>query len=663
LTALVRTRAAPPRESAIEHVVIEGIKPQLDGGRYPVKRLLGDVCPVSAGVFREGHGRVGARLAALAPGSASWSHLPLEYRYAPDHWFGELRCEQLGRWHYCIEAWPDPWGSWCAELRAHLAAGQDVEGELIEGAALLERLAARALGEARQLLLDVARSLRDPRLSRGERLLCALAQDLAEVAGGPLAPEELARSPEYPLVVDRRAAGFGAWYELFPRSQAPAPGRHGTFADVERRLPELAELGFDVVYLPPVHPIGRTGRKGPDNSPHAGPGDPGSPWAIGAAEGGHTALHPELGSFADFERLLARGKQLGLEFALDYALQCSPDHPWVREHPGWFEHRADGSIRCAQNPPKRYEDVFPLDFWCAEREALWNACRDVLLFWIECGVRIFRVDNPHTKPFAFWEWLIEIVQRAHPDVIFLAEAFTRPLRMYALAKLGFTQSYTYFTWKNSAAELRQYLGELARSERAEYFRPNFFANTPDILHEYLQRGGRPAFRVRLLLAATLSPLYGIYSGFELCEATPVRPGSEEYLHSEKYEIRARDWDASANLKSEVRALNRLRREHPALQQLTQLAFAASDNEALLCYYKWAGADALLAVVNLDPAHSQQGSVQIGAEAFGLPAGTPLELEDLLSGQRFVWHGRRNHVRLDPAVAPGHLLWVRNARAR
>jgi starch synthase (maltosyl-transferring) len=446
---------------------------------------------------------------------------------------------------------------------------------------------------------------------------------------------------------------------MFPRSQAATPGRHGTFRDAERRLTALAELGFDVVYLPPIHPVGRVNRKGPNNALTAAPGDPGSPWAIGSTDGGHTAIEPALGTLADFARLVASARALGMEVALDYALQCAPDHPWAREHPEWFFVRPDGSIKYAENPPKKYEDIYPLDFWCAEREALWAACRDVLLFWIEHGVRIFRVDNPHTKPFAFWEWVIADVQDEHPDVIFLSEAFTRPKRMKLLAKLGFTQSYTYFTWRNTAAELREYLTELTQTEMAEYFRANLFTNTPDILHEYLQTGGRAAFRVRLLLAATLSPAYGIYSGFELCENVPLRAGSEEYLHSEKYEIRVRDWRAPGNLNADLTTLNRLRRAHRALQLYTNLSFHPVENEHILFYRKAAaeGGDDLLIVVNIDPHRVQEAMVHVPLEALGLRSDAVFGVEDLLTGERYTWRGPRNYVRLDPAAKVGHVLRV------
>jgi len=636
-----------------ERVVIEAVTPILDGGRHPVKRLVGDLVRVGADVYKDGHDRLRARIRCRGPGERRWRAIPLSYHYAPDRWFGEFPVDRPGRWQFAVEAWPDPWSSWREELEKRVAAGQDVQAELLEAAALLRRAAKHVSGPtdleaAAQLLADRARPV-------AERVEFALSAGAADLVTEPVEPHDLTRSATLAeVVVDRPRAGFGAWYELFPRSLATQPGRHGTFADVERRLPELAELGFDVVYLPPIHPIGRSYRKGPNNTPQARPGDLGSPWAIGAPEGGHTAIHPELGTLDDFERLVRRARELELEVALDYALQCSPDHPWVKEHPEWFHIRLDGTIRYAENPPKRYQDIYPLDFWCPDHQRLWDACKDVLLFWIERGVEIFRVDNPHTKPLAFWEWLIREVQREHPGVIFLAEAFTRPKRMKGLAKLGFTQSYTYFTWKNTSWELREYLDELT-GEMSEYYRPNFFANTPDILHEYLQTGGRVAFRVRLLLAATLSPSYGIYSGFELCENVPVRPGSEEYLHSEKYEIRQRDWEAPGNIKDDLRLLNRIRRDQPALQRLDNLRFLACENERILWYLKQAWGADLLVAVNLDPHELQQAIVEVPLAQLGLSADAPFEIEDLLTGERFRWKGERSYLRLDPRERVGHVL--------
>jgi starch synthase (maltosyl-transferring) len=456
---------------------------------------------------------------------------------------------------------------------------------------------------------------------------------------------------------DRREAGFAAWYEFFPRSATSDPGRHGTFRDAERALPRIAALGFDVVYLPPIHPIGRTPRKGPNNALVAGPRDPGSPWAIGNEHGGHTAVNPDLGTLADFRRFVDAARSLGMEVALDYALQCSPDHPWVREHPEWFFIRPDGTIKYAENPPKKYEDIYPINFWCDRRQELWDACRDIFLFWIAQGVRTFRVDNPHTKPFAFWDWVIGEVQREHPDIVFLAEAFTRPKKMQALARLGFTQSYTYFTWRNTAADLTEYLTELAQPAMADFFRGNFFANTPDILHEYLQRGGRPAFRTRLLLAGTLSPLYGIYSGFELSENVPLREGSEEYLDSEKYQVRARDWGAPGNLDADIAALNRVRRTEAALQALTNLSFHPAGHPEVLLYLKTAWGRDLLCAVSLEPREVVTAELEVPLERLGLSPDEGYEVEDLLTGERLRWQGARQRVEFDPAARAGYIWRV------
>jgi starch synthase (maltosyl-transferring) len=527
----------------------------------------------------------------------------------------------------------------------------------LEGAHLTARKLSW-IGEGASLELAHAHSvLSDASASTEARLAVAFSEKLQQGMAGPLDPEHATRSDVLGLQVDRERALFGAWYELFPRSQSMEQGKHGTFRDVERRLPDLAALGFDVVYLPPIHPIGRTHRKGRNNALVAEPGDVGSPWAIGGPEGGHDAVHPDLGSLRDFDHLVAAARERDMEIALDFALQCSPDHPWIRQHPEWFFVRPDGSLRYAENPPKKYEDIYPLNFWCAERDRLWMACRDLLLFWIGHGVKIFRVDNPHTKPFAFWEWVIEDVTRRHPDVIFLAEAFTRPKRMRALAKIGFSQSYTYFTWKNTPWEIREYANELASSEMVEYYRPNFFTNTPDILHEYLQDGGRAAFRIRLLLAATLSPSYGIYSGYELCENVPVRRGSEEYLDSEKYQIKQRDWHAEGNIRSDIALLNRIRRDNPALRKLGNLRFLHSELEQVLAYWKRAPGNDLIVVVNTDPHGMHETMIHVPVSELGIGEGQEYVVEDLLSGERYTWRGVRNYVRLDPAVRVGHVLRV------
>jgi starch synthase (maltosyl-transferring) len=651
-------RRIPP---SLDRVVIENVTPCVDAGRHPAKSIVGEDLVVGGDLYTEGHSLMRGVVRYRAPRERRWRNAPLVYEYEPDRWSARIRLDRIGTWYFTVEAWPDPWASWRAELAKRVQAGEDVAPELVEGARLLRR-AAKSLADGAALEARAAR-LADPGVLAAERAQEALARDAGDWVDGPLEPEALTRyGHELSVLVERERARFGAWYELFPRSLGSAPGLHGSFADAERRLPALAELGFDVVYLPPIHPIGRSHRKGRNNTLVCEPGDVGSPWAIGAEEGGHDAVHPELGSLEDFERFVAEARRLGLEVALDYALQCSPDHPWVREHPEWFHRRADGTIRHAENPPKKYQDILPLDFWCPARDTLWQACLDLLLFWIARGVHVFRVDNPHTKPFAFWEWVLGEVRERHPQVVFLAEAFTRPKRMHGLAKLGFTQSYTHFTWKNTSWELRELMTELGAPHVLEYFRPNLFANTPDILHEYLQRGGRPAFRVRLVLAATLSPSYGIYSGFELCENVPVRPGSEEYLDSEKYQLRWRDFEAAGNVNEDIRRLNRIRRENPALQRLDNLGFWQSSNEQILWYGKSAPEGELFVAVNLDPTQPQQAHVQVPVWKLGLSHEQPYEMEDLLTGDRFVWRGEWNWVRLDPTTHVAHVLRLRRSEA-
>jgi starch synthase (maltosyl-transferring) len=655
----------PLRASDIfSHIVIQNVSPEVDGGRFPVKRLLGDVCTVQADIFKEGHDLLKARLRYRGPGESDWRYSPMSYDSPNDRWSGSMTLSEIGRWNFGVDAWTDLFGTWRAALEKKVSAGQDVSVELLEGAILLDQAADRVkVGEARRRLDEMAAWLRNAEISLNDRSRAALSEDLLELmeifAPMPDLTTEQSEPSERSIVVDRRLAGFAAWYELFPRSEARAAGKHGTFRDAAERLPRIAELGFDVVYLPPIHPIGHTFRKGRNNSLQVTPTDVGSPWAIGNEHGGHTAVDPSLGTLDDFEKFVERARSIGLEIALDYALQCSPDHPWVREHPDWFVIRPDGSIQYAENPPKKYQDIFPLNFWCEDREGLWNACRDIMLFWIARGVHTFRVDNPHTKPFAFWEWLIADIKRSHPDVIFLAEAFTRPRRLLYLAKLGFTQSYTYFTWKNTVGELWQWITEFSDPQILEYYRGNLFANTPDILHAYLQTGGRPAFLVRLLLATTLSPLYGIYSGFELCENTPLHEGSEEYHDSEKYQIRVRDYDAIGNINDQIALLNGIRRSEPALQLDGNVALHPCDNPNILFFHRKAppGSAELLVVVNVDALHTQEGTVDVPLAQIGLADGAAYQVEDLLTGARYTWRGARNYVRLDPSRQVGHLLKV------
>ena len=650
----VRATPGAPDE-ALPQLVVTGVGPAVDEGRYPVKRLVGDALRVGADIFKDGHDLLAARLLFCRPGERRWRSAPLTYSFEDDRWYGVTTLDRVGDWLFTVEGWVDVFGTWRSGLEKKVEAGQDVGSELMEGAEILRAAEPHARGEDHGRLAHFADLLASGKLEQGARVEAALSPELQALMEAHMVPVGSTRAErEYPVRVDLRTAGFAAWYEMFPRSATADPARPGTFRDAARQLSRIARLGFDVVYLPPIHPIGRTHRKGPNNTLVAGPADPGSPWAIGNELGGHAAVAPELGTLDDFRAFVAAAEQLGLQVALDYALQCSPDHPWVREHPEWFFIRPDGTIKYAENPPKKYEDIYPINFWSDDREALWDACRDILLFWIAQGVRTFRVDNPHTKPFAFWEWVIAEVHRAHPEVVFLAEAFTRPKRMQALAKLGFTQSYTYFTWRNSAAELQEYLTELTTTEMKEYFRGNFFANTPDILHEYLQEGGRPAFRIRLFLAATLSPVYGIYSGFELCENVPIRKGSEEYLHSEKYQVRVRDWEAPGNLDSEIALLNRLRRQHEALQKFTNISFHDAGNPDVLFYVKAAWRNDLLCAATLDPAQSQEAELLLPLEQLGLVPGEPFEVEELLAGRRERWCGPRHTVRFDPDDAVAHV---------
>jgi starch synthase (maltosyl-transferring) len=606
MTSLPKTRT---------RIQVQRVWPMLDCGRYPVKRTVGDEVDVWADVFSDGHDVLRAVVRSRPPGARRWGEAAME-PIGNDRWHGTFPVEALGRWQYTITAWIDRWASWRWEIDRKLEGGQkDLSSELLEGA---------ALAGVETLTLEDAL---DP----------ALAPKLGREGETTALPLE--------VIVDRERARFGSWYELFPRSW-------GGFAGVEAQLPRLAELGFDVIYLPPIHPIGRRHRKGRNNSLEARPDDPGSPWAIGGPEGGHTAVNPELGTLADFDRLVKRAQELEIEIALDFAIQCSPDHPWLDEHPDWFHRRPDGTLKYAENPPKRYQDIYNVNFESDDWESLWRALRDVVLFWVAHGVKAFRVDNPHTKPVAFWEWLIREVQTAHPDVIFLSEAFTRPAMMSTLAKLGFSQSYTYFTWRNTKAELVEFMTSLTASEWPQFYRPNLFANTPDILHAYLQRGGRPAFEARLVLAATLSPAYGIYSGFESCENIPVHDGSEEYLNSEKYEARTRALDGS--LLPLVARLNEARRANPALRRLDNLTFVETESAELLGYVKRHDRNTILCVVNLDATQPREG-VAIVPAAMGLPP--TFRVRDLLDGALYTWHVGRNYVRLEPGTRQAHVLRV------
>jgi starch synthase (maltosyl-transferring) len=644
-----------------DRVVIENVSPEVDCGRFPAKAAVGDCFTVEADVFVDGHDKIGAALLIRRADETAWREAPMAF-FDNDRWRGFALVEENARYVFTVIAWRDLFASWQDEVAKKHAAGVPVALELSEGRALVERTlrdSTRAdhadRGALEALLADFDAEPDDT--ARVRRLLSLDAKELMDRAG---LRADLSRYPrELPLVVDRKRADFSAWYELMPRSMSDDPSRHGTFDDVIGKLPYVRDLGFDVLYFPPIHPIGRTHRKGKNNSLTPGPDDPGSPYAIGSEEGGHDAIHPELGSFDDFARLVAAAHDHGLEIALDFAVQCSPDHPWIREHPEWFDWRPDGTIRYAENPPKKYEDIVNVHFYGASFPALWHALRDIVLFWANRGVRIFRVDNPHTKPVTFWEWMIGSIQAKYPDTIFLAEAFTRPKMMKRLAKIGFTQSYSYFTWRNTKAELTQYLTELTQSDSRHVMRPNFFVNTPDINPIFLQTSGRPGFRTRLILAATLAGNYGVYSGFELCEAEPV-PGKEEYLNSEKYEIKAWNWDKPDHIRPDIRFVNRLRREHPALQAFTNLRFYNAWNDNILYYGKMTAAkdDFLLFAVNLDPHNGHGAHFEVPLWEFGLPDEASIQALDLVTGARFIWTGKIQHMWLEPRERP-YAVWQLN----
>ena len=644
-------------------VVIENIKPEIDCGRFPIKRVVGEKVVVTASIFADGHDALSARLLHKKHDEEEWREAPMRF-LENDKWIGEFIVEEIGVYHYLIEGWIDHFKAWQRDLKKRLDAGQPLRGDFLIGARYVEKASERASTEDKEKLHKFAEGLNKSGGSEAV-LSTALSEELGELMAKYLQGFAVSSEKELTVVVDRAKALFSTWYELFPRSCSSEAGKHGTFQDCERFLPEIARMGFDTLYLPPIHPIGKTGRKGRDNTLEVHPDDVGSPWAIGSKEGGHKAVHPQLGTFEDFERLIEKAKNYGMEIAMDLAFQCSPDHPYTKEHPEWFRWRPDGTIQYAENPPKKYEDIIPLNFETEEWAALWEELKSIVLFWIEKGIRIFRVDNPHTKPFAFWEWLIQEVKKNHPNVVFFAEAFTRPKVMYRLAKAGFAQSYTYFTWRNTKIELTDYLVELTRAEVKEYFRPNFWPNTPDILPEYLQYGGRPAFMVRLVLAATLGSNYGIYGpAFELC-VNEALPGKEEYLHSEKFEIKHWDWDKDGNLRDIIARVNQIRRENAALQTAWNLSFLEVDNDYLLSYRKATDdlSNLILVIVNLDPFHKQSGWVRVPVDQLGIGSAQPYLVHDLLSNDKYIWQGERNFVELDPQALPAKIFRVRKRLKR
>jgi len=645
-----------------KRVVIEGISPEIDGGRFPAKRTIGDQVRVEADIFTDGHDSIAASLLVHREGGkvpAEWTEIPMQ-PLVNDRWSATFRVKDLGRYGFKVQGWVDHFETWRRDLLKRIQAESDASVDYLIGADLVAAAASRASGADAEWLQKRATELRaekEPKELRTTATDALLYEMALRYPDKRFATES---DREAFIVVDPPHARFSSWYEFFPRSTAQEPGKHGTFADCEHRLPYVAEMGFNVVYLPPIHPIGRLFRKGPNNNPESKPGDEGSPWAIGSLEGGHKSILPALGTIEEFRSFVQKAKDLGLFLAMDIAFQSAPDHPYVKEHENWFKKRPDGTIQYAENPPKKYQDIYPFDFESEDWEGMWEELKSVFLYWIEQGVSIFRVDNPHTKAFPFWEWCIGEIKRNHPEVLFLAEAFTRPKIMYRLAKLGFSQSYTYFPWRNGKDEITAYLTELTQTPVREFFRPNQWPNTPDILTEFLQIGGRPAFMIRLLLAATLGSNYGIYGpAFELLEHEPVRRGSEEYLNSEKYEIRHWDLDAKESLRDLIATINSIRNTNEALQNDWSLKFYPTGNDQLICYSKESEdrSNLILVVVNLDPRHTQTGFVNLPLDQLEIPQDGAYEVEDLLTKDRYLWHGPRNYVELNPSRLPGHILKI------
>ncbi len=664
--AMAANRAAAtepgPSVASPSRVIIEGVTPEVDRGRFPIKRVVGESVEVAADIYAEGHDVIEAIVKHQPPGAREWIEVPM-LAAVNDRWGAAFPVETVGRHVYTVEAWVDRFASWFKELGKKVAADQEVSSELLEGAEHIREAVARTSGPDSNWLKERASRL-ESSADMAARIATGTDPELLAVMNRhPDRSRGFTYDRELVVVVERVRSRYGAWYEFFPRSTAKNPGEHGTFQTAADHLDYVASMNFDVVYLPPIHPIGTAFRKGPNNTLTPGPDDPGSPWAIGAKSGGHMAVHPDLGTLDDFDALVARAKSLNLEIALDIAFQCSPDHPYVQDHPQWFRHRPDGTIKYAENPPKKYQDIYPIDFECNDWENLYNELRDVFLFWIGHGVNIFRVDNPHTKPFRFWDWVINEVMRDHPETIFLAEAFTRPKIMHRLAKGGYPQSYSYFTWRNSKWSIEEYFTELTQTATIDYMRPNLFANTPDILHEFLQHCGRPGFQVRLILAATLGANYGIYGPtFELCVGEPWKPGSEEYLDSEKYQVRYWDLNQPHSLHDYIARINLIRRENEALQSDRSLRFVPTDNESIIAYTKTTPdlANIILTVVNLDPHHTQSGWIRVPCDRLGLTdqPGQSYQVHDMIGDARYLWSGESNFVQLDPQSNPAHIFRVR-----
>lgn len=639
-------------------ILIEAVQPQIDCGRYPVKREVGDILEVTADIFREGHDQLSAVILYKAQGADSWSEVDMAFT-DNDRWFGMVPLTRNTRYQYTIQAFPDVYGSWVYEIQKKTGADLDVASEIIEGLEIVGETLSRAGAEDALIIREAVTSAREAK-DQAEAVRHLTSDALAAAVHRHRSRKGAAQhEPVLEVVVDRVAARFAAWYSMFPRSAGTVPGVSATFRDVETQLPRIAGMGFDVLYFTPVHPIGTTNRKGKNNSLVALPDDPGVPYGIGSPYGGHDAIEPTLGTIDDFRRLVDRAADHGIEIALDIALQASPDHPWAKDHPEWFFVRPDGSIKYAENPPKKYQDIYPINFANDDWKNLWLEVRRIIQFWVDQGVKTFRVDNPHTKPTLFWEWLIAEIQRDHPEVIFLSEAFTRPKVMKALAKAGFTQSYTYFTWRNFKQELMEYGTELTQTEVKEYLRGNFFTNTHDILPYILQEGGRAAFQFRVVLAATMSSVYGIYSGYELCEATAVS-GREEYLDSEKYEFKVWDWDRPGNISAYIARVNAIRCEHPALQEYDNLRFHDASDDNVLCYSKVSndGNDIVVVIVNLDPFHAHESNIRLPIDQFRIEPEGQYRAQDLLSEETFLWSGPDQRVRLDPETKPAMILHIR-----
>lgn len=632
-----------------KRVVIEHIEPQINKGCFPIKRVVGEIVSVKATIFADGHDLIGAQLLYRHKSSAQWQQSPMK-RILNDEWVGSFKVNHVGLYYYTVCGWLDIFATWRKDLKKKFVAEQDITVDLMIGAEILLKICQNAEDEDKNKIRQLTDILTHPDNIK-TAVETILSKEVKEMVAKYPDKSKMSQYPdELPVSVSRTKALFSTWYEFFPRS-------FGNFADCEKLLPEIQEMGFDVVYLPPIHPIGKTNRKGKNNSILCLPDDPGSPWAIGSEQGGHKAIHPQLGTLEDFRNFIKCAKELNIDIALDLAFQCSPDHPYVKQHPQWFKWRPDNTIQYAQNPPKKYEDILPLNFETDDWQNLWQELKSVVVFWIEQGVEIFRVDNPHTKPFVFWQWLLSEIKENYPEVIFLSEAFTRPKLMQQLAKVDFDQSYTYFTWRNTKYELEQYLTELTKTETAEYMRPNFWPNTPDILPEYLQFGGRAAFIIRLVLAATLSSSYGIYApAYELCISDAVED-KEEYLNAEKYEIKKWDTNQPGNIKAVIARVNKCRKENPALQTTRNLKFCQTENDMIMCWSKTTQdlSNVVIVLVNLDPYHKQSGRLNLSLAELGIEETKPYLLHDQLSNDKYIWQGSRNYIELDPLLMPAHIL--------